>query len=92
MPRAIPALGVFLRDCWKILTSATRALEVADDFVTSLEYTFPMSKPEKTQQKPLPKGRPFAGDKRANIKALKLGLFNPTEELEKMNEGAQRPA
>ena len=51
-----------------------------------------MSKPEKTQQKPLPKGRPFAGVKRANIKALKLGLFNPTEELEKMNEGAQRPA
>lgn len=51
-----------------------------------------MSKPEKTQQKPLPKGRPFAGVKRANIKALKLGLFNLTEELEKMNEGAQRPA
>jgi putative addiction module CopG family antidote len=36
------------------------------------------------------RGRPFAGVKRANIKALKLGLFNPTEELEKMNEGAKR--
>jgi putative addiction module CopG family antidote len=33
------------------------------------------------------KGRPFAGLKRANITALKLGMFNPTEELDKLNEG-----
>jgi hypothetical protein len=66
--------------------------DVTDDFVTSLEYTLPMSKPEKTQQKTSPKGKPFAGIKRANIKALKLGLFNPTEELEKMNEGVERSA
>ena len=37
LPRAIPASCLLSRDRWKILTSATRALEVADDFVTSLE-------------------------------------------------------
>ena len=50
-----------------------------------------MSKLGKTQEKRLAWGRTFAGVKRANIKALKLGMFNPTEELDKMNESAERP-
>ncbi len=50
----------------------------------------PCLSPKKHSRKRLPKADHLRVS--ANIKALKLGLFNPTEELEKMNEGAERPA
>lgn len=36
------------------------------------------------------KGRAFTGVRQAQMKVLKFGVFNPTEELEKMNGGVDR--
>jgi hypothetical protein len=46
-----------------------------------------MAKSNKPKPQINSKGKPFTGVKRVDMKVLKLGMFNPTEELDKMNEG-----
>jgi hypothetical protein len=46
-----------------------------------------MRKPSKTKPDITAKDKPFTGVRQVPMKVLKPGTFNPTEELDKMNEG-----
>ena len=66
---------------------AGRVSVVNDELIADIKRQANQNRPQINVR-----GRAFTGVRQALMKVLKSGVFNPTEELEKMNEDAQRPA
>jgi outer membrane PBP1 activator LpoA protein len=60
---------------------AERVSVVTDELIADIKRQANQNRPQINAR-----GRAFTGVRQARIKALKPGVFNPTEELNKMNE------